>query len=156
MGTRQGDIDRLIRTRPSTNHHLVLVSDAGPWGYWRYRDLPKPGDSCGVVAPSLIPQKAGDRVTTTRRDAIHLARLRRSGDLPPVEVPPVEDEAIRDLRRAREDALRDLKTATPRLKALLLRHDRRDPGRAPWGPAHLRGLREVVCPTPAPQLVFQA
>ena len=65
------------------------------------------------------------------------------------------DEAIRDLRRAREEALRDLKTAKHRLKAFLLRHDIRDAGQAPWGPAHLRWLREVVCPTPAQHIVFQ-
>jgi transposase len=75
------------------------------------------------VAPSLIPKKAGDRVKTDRRDAVQLARLMRSGDLTPVYVPQVADEAIRDLSRAREDALRDLKTAKCRLKALLLRQD---------------------------------
>src|ERR671936_701586 len=79
----------------------------------------------------------------------------RSGDLSPVYVPKVEDEAIRDLSRAREDAVCDLKAAKFRLKAFLLRHDIRDTGRATWGPALLRGLSEVVCPTPAQQLVFQ-
>ena len=80
----------------------------------------------------------------------------RSGDLTPVYVPAVADEAIRDLSRAREDPLHDLKTATFRLKAFLLRHDIRYTGRATWGPAHLRWLSEVVCPTPAQQVVFQA
>src|SRR5215470_18535017 len=78
----------------------------------------------------------------------------RSGDLTPVYVPAVQDEAIRDLSRAREDTLPDLKTAKFRLKALLLRHDIRYTGRATWGPAPLRWLSEVVCPTPAQQLVF--
>jgi transposase len=108
-----------------------------------------------VVAPSLIPNKAGDRVKTHRRDAIQLARLRRSGELTPVDVPQVEDEAIRDLSRARDEARRDLKTAKPRLTAVLRRHEIRSTGRATWGPAHLRWLREVVCPTPAQQMVFQ-
>jgi transposase len=111
---------------------------------------------CGVVAPSLIPKKAGDRVQTDRRDAIQLARLMRSGDLSPVYVPKVEDEAIRDLTRAREDALRDLKSAQFRLKAFLLRQAIRYTGRATWGPAHLRRLSAVLCATPAPQSVFQA
>jgi len=111
---------------------------------------------CWVVAPSLIPKKAGDRVKTDRRDAVQLARLRRSGDLTPVDVPAVADEAMRDLSRAREDTLHDLKTAKLRLKALLLRHDIRYTGRATWGPAHLRWLSEVVCPTPAQPSVFQA
>jgi transposase len=108
-----------------------------------------------VVAPSLIPKKPGDRVKTDRRDAVQLARLARSGDLTVVYVPKVEDEAIRDLTRAREDTLRDLKSAKFRLKAFLLRHDIRYTGRATWGPAHLRWLSEVVCPTPAQQIVFQ-
>jgi transposase len=86
---------------------------------------------------------------------VQLARLMRSGDLTPVYVPTVEDEAIRDLTRAREDALRDLKSAKFRLKAFLLRQDIRYTGQATWGPAHLRWLSEVVCATPAQQLVFQ-
>jgi transposase len=79
----------------------------------------------------------------------------RSGDLTPVYVPTVEDDAIRDLSRAREDTLRDLKAAKSRLKAFLLRQDLRYTGTANWGPAYLRWLAEVVCPTPAPQIVFQ-
>src|SRR5215471_5453798 len=79
----------------------------------------------------------------------------RSGDLTPVYVPQVEDEAIRDLCRAREDVIRDLKTAKFRLKAFLLRHDIRYTGQASWNPAHLRWLSEVVCPTPAQQIVLQ-
>jgi transposase len=103
----------------------------------------------------LIPKKPGDRVKTDRRDARQLARLRRSGDLTPVSVPAVDAEAIRDLSRAREDTLRDLKAAKLRLKAFLLRHDIRYTGRANWSPAHLRWLSEVGCPTPAQQIVFQ-
>jgi transposase len=155
IGTRQCDIDKLIRQLQSKSPHLVFVYEAGPCGYWLYRYLTKKGQVCWVIAPSLIPKKPGDRVKTNRRDAIKLARLMRSGDLTPVYVPKVEDEAIRDLCRAREDAIRDLKAAKFRLKAFLLRHDIRYTGRATWGPAHLRWLSEVVCPTPAQQIVFQ-
>jgi transposase len=155
IGTRPCDIDRLIRKLQSKSPHLVCVYEAGPCGYGLYRYLTTRGYICWVVAPSLIPQKAGNRVKTDRRDAVQLARLMRSGDLTPVYVPTVEDEAIRDLSRAREDALRDLKTAKFRLKAFLLRQDIRYTGRATWGPAHLRWLAEVVCPTPAQQIVFQ-
>jgi transposase len=154
-GTRQCDIDKLIRQLQSKSKELVFVYEAGPCGYWLYRYLTKKGHVCWVVAPSLIPKKAGDRVKTNRRDAIQLARLMRSGDLTPVYVPQVEDEAIRDLRRAREDTIRDLKAAKFRLKAFLLRHDIRYTGQATWGPAHLRWLSEVVCATPAQQIVFQ-
>ena len=135
--------------------HLIFVYEAGPCGYWLYRYLTQKGYDCWVVAPSLIPKKAGDRVKTDRRDAVQLARLARSGDLTAVYVPKVEDEAIRDLTRAREDTISDLKDAKFRLKAFLLRHDIRYTGRANWGPAHLRWLSEVVCPTPAQHIVFQ-
>ena len=155
IGTRQGDIDQMIRKMQSKAKHLIFVYEAGPCGYWLYRYLMKKGYDCWVVAPSLIPKKPGDRVKTDRRDAVQLARLARSGDLTAVYVPKVEDEAIRDLTRAREDALSDLKDAKFRLKAFLLRQDIRYVGRANWGPAHLRWLSEVVCPTPAQQIVFQ-
>jgi transposase len=156
IGTRQADIDQLTRKLQSKAQHLVFVYEAGPCGYWLYRYLRKKGYDCWVVAPSLIPKKAGDRVKTDRRDAMHLARLMRSGDLTPVYVPNVADAAIRDLCRAREDASRDLKAAKFRLNAFWLRHDRRDTGRATWSPAHLRWLSEVVCPTPAQPMVLQA
>jgi transposase len=155
-GTRQCDIDQLIRQRQSTSKQLVFVYEAGPCGYWLSRSLPKKGHVCWVVAPSLIPKKPGDRVKTNRRDAITLARLMRSGDLTPVYVPQVEDEAMRDLCRARADALRALKAAKFQLTAFLLRHASRSTGRATWSPAHLRWLSEVVWPTPAQQIVFQA
>jgi transposase len=95
-------------------------------------------------------------VNTDRREAVPWARLMRSGELTPVDVPAVQAEAIRDLSRARADALHALKTAKVRLQAFLLRHDIRYTGRATWGPAHLRWLSEVVCPTPAQPIVFQA
>src|SRR6266511_3622960 len=155
IGTRQGDIDQLIRKMPSKAKHLIFVYEAGPCGYWLYRYFMKKGYGCWVVAPSLLPKKPGDRVKTDRRDALQLARLARSGDLTAVYVPTMEDEAIRDLTRAREEAISDLKDAKFRLKAFLLRHDIRYVVRANWGPAHLRWLSEVVCPTPAQQIVFQ-
>jgi transposase len=155
IGTRHCDLDKLIRNMQSKAKQLVFVYEAGPCGYWLYRYLRKKGYDCWVVAPSLIPKKAGDRVKTDRRDAVQLARLMRSGDLTPVYVPKEEDEAIRDLCRAREDAIRDLKAAKFRLKAFLLRQDIRYTGQANWGPAHLRWLSEVVCYTPAQQIVFQ-
>jgi transposase len=96
---------------------LVFVYEAGPCGSWLYRSPTNKGSVCWVVAPSLMPTKAGDRVTTTRRDATQLARLMRSRDLTPVSVPAVDNEAIHELSRAREATLRDLKAAKVRLKA---------------------------------------
>jgi transposase len=123
IGTRPCDIDHLVRTLQSKAKPLVFVYEAGPCGYWLSRDLTNKGHACWVVAPSRIPKTAGDRVTTDRRDAMQLARLVRSGDLTPGYVPTVEDEAMRDLSRAREDTIRDLKAAKFRLKAFLLRQD---------------------------------
>jgi transposase len=156
IGTRQCDIDPLIRKRHSKATHLVFLYEAGPCGYWLYRYLTKKDDDCWVVAPSLMPKKAGDRVTTDRRDAMPLARLARAGDLTVVSVPTVDEEAIRDLTRAREETLSDRKDAKFRLTAFLLRQDIRSTGRANGGPAHLRWLSEVVCPTPAQHIVFHA
>jgi transposase len=155
IGTRQCDIDQRIRKMQSKAKHLIFVSKADPCGSWLYRYLTTKGSDCWVVAPSLLPKKAGDCVKTDRRDAVQLARLARAGDLTAVYIPKVEAEAIRDLSRARADTIGDLKAAQCRLKAFLLRHDIRYTGRATWGPAHLRWLAEVVCPTPAQHIVFQ-
>jgi transposase len=123
IGTRQCAMDQRIRKRPSKAQHLLCIYEAGPCGYWLYRYLQQKDDACGVVAPSLMPKQAGARVKTDRRDAVQLARLARSGDLTPVDVPTVDDEAIRDLPRAREEVSSDLKEAKVRLKAFLLRQD---------------------------------
>jgi transposase len=104
----------------------------------------------------VLPQNPGERVTTNRRDASTLARLMRSGALPPVSVPQGEDEAIRDLCRARADAIHDRKAAQFRRKAFRLRQDMRYTGRATWGPAHRRWRSEVVWPTPAQHSGFHA
>jgi len=106
-----------------------------------------------VGAPSRLPENPGGRGKPDRRDAVPGARLARSGDLTAVSVPTVDDDAIRALTRAREDAIRDLKDAKWRLNACSLRPDTRYPGQAPWGAAHLRWRSEVVCPTPAQPLV---
>ena len=92
---------------------------------------------------------------TVRRDAITLARLMRSGDLTSIHVPGVEDEALRDLSRGRDNAMQDLKRSKRRLKSFLLRQDIRYAGRANWNAAHLRWLATVVCPTAPQQIVFQ-
>jgi transposase len=84
IGTRQCDIDQRIRKLQSKAKPLVFVYEAGPCGSWLYRYLTQKGYKCWVVAPSLIPKKAGDHVNTDRRDAVQLARLMRSGDLTPV------------------------------------------------------------------------
>ena len=155
IGTRQCDLDKLVRRLRSKAARLVFAYEAGPCGYVLYRYLTSKGIPCLVVAPSLIPKKAGDRVKTDRRDAVELARLLRSGDLTAIHVPSIEDEAMRDLSRAREAILSDLKSAKRRLKSFLLRLGMNYTGKATWNEAHLRYLARVVCPTPAQQIVFQ-
>jgi transposase len=155
IGTRRADIDKLVRRLQSKAAQLVFAYEAGPCGYVLHRYLTCKGLDCQVVAPSLIPKRPGDRVKNDRRDALELARLLRSGDLTPVYVPSVEDEAIRDLCRARDAARVTLKAAKLRLKSFLLRLGLNYVGRADWNDAHKRYLAKVVCPTPAQQIVFQ-
>lgn len=124
---------------------LRVCYEAGPCGFTLQRQLAALGVACEVIAPSLIPTKAGDRVKTDRRDALHLARCYRAGDLTPVTVPSVAQEALRDLLRAREAAKQDQLRARHRLSKFLLRHGRRRPaGMAAWHSRHdawLRGQR---------------
>lgn len=155
IGSRQSDIDQLLRRLQGKAATLRVAYEAGPCGYGLYRYLTAKGVACQVVAPSLIPRKAGDKVKTDRRDAVTLARLLRSGDLTAVYVPSVDDEAIRDLCRARDAARLTMKNAKLRLKAFLLRLGLHYVGRADWNAAHRRYLAKVVCPTPAQQIVFQ-
>jgi transposase len=108
-----------------------------------------------VAAPSLIPKKPGERIKTNRRDAIKLARSHRAGELTPVHVPDARDEAIRDLCRARTDAVRDQRRSRQQLKALLLRLGYNYSARSSWSQGHLRYLRELEMAHPAQKLVLE-
>jgi transposase len=122
---------------------LIIVYEAGPCGYALARELLNAGYRCEVVAPTKVPRRAGERVKTDRRDALMLAGLARAGELTPVRVPDERDEAMRDLSRARIDAVRARLKARQQLKALLLRHGRRYCGKSSWTAAHERYLAEV-------------
>jgi transposase len=115
--------------------------EAGPTGFGLHRDLTAAGIDCIVVAPSLVPMKAGDRVKTDRRDAAKLARFLRSGDLTEVHVPDAATEAMRDLERARDAAKRAERAARHQLGKFLLRHGRRWPGKTAWTACHLEWIR---------------
>jgi transposase len=138
-----------------SNATLHFVYEAGPCGYWVYRLLTSLGHCCFVVAPSLIPKKPGDKIKTDKRDAIKLTRLLKNCDLEPIYVPEPEDEAIRDLSRARERAMNDLCDAKYQLKALLLRNHINYDGKANWSLKHMRWLTDMVLPFPAQQIVLQ-
>jgi transposase len=155
VGTRDADIAQMVRRLLSKGKELAFAYEAGPCGYTLYRYLSGRGHRCQVVAPSLIPKRPGDKVKTDRRDAVELARLLRSGDLTAVYVPTVEDEALRDLCRARDAARKGQRDAKLRLKSFLLRLGMQYLGRASWNDAHKRYLAKVVCPTSAQQIVFQ-
>ena len=121
---------------------LNVCYEAGPTGFGLCRSLRQAGISCIVVAPSLVPGKAGDRVKTDRRDACKLAHFLRSGDLTEVHVPEEAVEAIRDLERARDDAKCAERVARHQLSKFLLRHDRRfDEGTA-WTKKHMDWVRK--------------
>ena len=124
---------------------LRVCYEAGPCGYALYWQLTKMGVQCEVVAPTLVPVKAGDRVKTDRRDARKLARSYRSGDLTPVWVPDAAHEALRDLVRAREAAKRDQLRARHRLSKFLLRHGRRPPEKVKrWTQRYLEWIKQSV------------
>lgn len=125
---------------------LKACYEAGPTGYVLYWQLTGLGVPCEVVAPSLVPVKAGDRVKTDRRDAAKLARSYRAGDLTPVWVPDAAHEALRDLVRTREDARQDQHRARHRLSKFLLRHGLRPPEdvKKSWTQKYLTWIKEQV------------
>jgi len=155
IGTRKRDVDAMVRRLQSKAPNLVFAYEAGPSGYGLHRHLTSKGYECLVVAPSLMPKRPGDRVKNDRRDAMQLARLLRSGDLTTVYVPAVEDEAIRDLCRARDATRVSLRSAKLRLKSFLLKLGLSYTGRASWNDAHRRYLAKVACPTASQQIVYQ-
>jgi transposase len=123
---------------------LRACYEAGPTGYVLYWQMTELGVACEVVAPTLIPVKAGDRVKTDRRDAVKLARCYRAGELTAVWVPDAEHEALRDLVRAREAAKKDQLRARHRLGKCLLRHGRRPPaGVKAWTERYLGWVNTV-------------
>jgi transposase len=129
--------------------------ETGPCGFGIARRLKQLGVECAVVAPSLTPTRAGDRLKTDRRDARKLARLLRAGELTAIYIPEPTDEAIRDLCRARSDAVDDRRRSRHRLKAFLLRHGYRYQGKSAWSAAHERYLRELVLPHPAMKVILE-
>ena len=137
--------------RPS----LSFCYEAGPCGYGIHRQLIALHHDCQVIAPSLIPKKAGDRIKTDRRDALMLARLHRAHELTPVWIPDGEHEALRDLTRARGDMKDAERRARQRLLAFLLRHGQRYDGKSNWTKAHARWLETVKFEHPTQQIVLQ-
>lgn len=133
---------------------MRVVYEAGPCGYGLARQLRSRGIGCEVVAAGKMARRPAERIKTDRRDALTLARLARSGDLVTVRVPDERDEAMRDLSRTREDAVRARLKARQQLKALLLRHGHRYSGKSSWTQAHERYLASVSFAYPAQDIAF--
>lgn len=146
---------KLVRQLRKGEANLTFCYEAGPCGYGIHRQLTELGWDCQVVAPSLIPKKAGDRVKTDRRDSMMLARLHRAGELTAVWVPDDAQEGLRDLTRAREDMKGLQLKAKQRLSAFLLRYGKSYGGKSNWTQAHFRWLETVKFTQPVQQIVFQ-
>jgi len=135
---------------------VAVTYEAGPTGFGLYRALQDAGIRCVVAAPSKLQRPAGDRVKTDAKDAIHLARLLRLDEVTPVAIPTVDQEAARDLVRAREDARGDLMRARHRLSKLLLRHGIVYSGGRAWTGIHDAWLRRQRFSSPAVQLAYES
>ena len=148
IGKTAHDVGKLIkllgRVGPAEGLHLVY--EAGPTGYGLQRALSAAGYTCEVIAPSQMPRRAGDRIKTDGRDCI--------GQLRAVWLPEVADEAIRDLSRAREDAVNSRTQARHQLKGFLLRHDLRFAGKTSWTKAHHAWLGSLSFDAQAAQTAF--
>lgn len=149
------EIKKLIKRLSPDGEVMNFCYEAGGCGYEVYYQLKKLGQECDVVAPSLIPRKAGTRIKTDRRDAMMLAKLHSSGDLTAVWVPDKEQEAMRDLSRAREDMMQMQTKARQRLGAFLLRHGKIFEGKSRWTQAHWRWMETITFETAMQQIVLQ-
>jgi transposase len=147
---------KLVRKLAAKYQRLTFCYEAGPTGYGLHRQIKSLGHECVVVAPSLIPKRPGARVKTNRRDAVGLARLLRANELTAVWVPDVRHEAMRDLTRARETAMLDLRSKRQQVSALLLRQGRSYPeNKKTWSKAHMSWLASQKFDHPEQRLVFE-
>lgn len=157
IGGQHDDVLRLIKKLSAVHPgaSLKFCYEAGPRGYPLCRFIRRHGAECIIVAPSKVPRQPGDRVKTDRRDADQLARLLRAGELTGIYVPEPQDEAVRDLIRARYQVQKQQHRARQQLKMFLLRQNIRYAGTKPWTAAHLRFLATVKLPFAEQQFVFQ-
>lgn len=146
---------RIMEKHQLAKEEVALCYEAGPTGFVLVRRLRELGYECEVVAPSLIPVRASDRIKTDRRDARKLAGLFRAGQLTFVHVPDVADEVIRDVCRARTDAVDVQTRSRQQLSALLLRNGYHYTGQSTWTEPHMRYLRELVLPDRAQKIVLE-
>ncbi len=156
IGNIADDVAKLLKVlaRYGEARGVEVVYEAGPTGYGLQSALARRGYQAQVIAPSLIPKRAGDRVKTDRRDSLRLAELARAGELRAVRIPDPADEAIRDLARAREDAVNTRTQMRQQLKGFLLRHDVRYSGRSSWSKTYYRWLATLSFGASGAQTAF--
>jgi len=156
VGKIAHDVGKLTKllSRLGPPEQLHLVYEAGPTGYGLQRSLSARGILCEVIAPAQVPRRAGDRVKTDGRDCIQLAECSRAGQLRAVWIPDPGDEAIRDLSRAREDAVNSRTQARHQLKGFLLRHGLRFVGKTSWSKAYYAWLGSLSFDTQPAQTAF--
>jgi transposase len=157
LGGQHDDVLKLLKKLSAAHPGLALKCcyEAGPRGYPLCRFVRQHGAECIIVSPSKVPRQPGDRVKTDRRDADQLARLFRAGELTGIYVPDPQDEAVRDLIRARYQVQKQQHRARQQLKMFLLRQNIRYAGTKPWTAAHLGFLATVKLPFGEQQFVFQ-
>ncbi len=155
IGNDMDQLMKVFRKFISQGYELRCTYEAGCCGYHIYRFLTGNGVQCEVVAPSKIPRKSGDRLKNDKRDSMTLARLHRAGELTKVYVPNEEDEALRDLVRARADAQNAHKRAKQQLAAFLLRYHIVFHGKSRWSKAYFNWLATLSMPHPAQQITLQ-
>jgi len=148
-------LQKLLKTFKLSKEEVAIVYEAGPSGFVLARRLHQLNYDCILVGPSEVPSKAGDRVKTDKRDARKLARLLRAGELTAIHIPEAQDEAVRDLCRARTDASQALARAKQQLGMFLLRNGFRYEGKTNWTQAHMNYLRKLRMPHAAQQLVVE-
>src|ERR1700692_101517 len=147
---------KLVRKLAGKYERLTFCYEAGPTGYGLHRQIKGLGFECAVVAPSLIPKRRGDKVKTNRRDALSLAKLLRADELTAVWVPDGGHEAMRDLTRARETAMLDLRTKRQHVSAFLLRLGRPyAESRKTWTKAHVSWIASQTLEHPQQRLVLE-
>jgi len=134
---------------------LKVCYEAGPTGFVLARRLIQLGLECVVMAPTKSTRKPNEKIKTDKRDAMKIAREFRNGDITEVRIPPSNDQAIRDVARARTDASGDLTRAKQRIKSFLLCNGHRYSGSATWGGPHMNYLRGLTLQNPAQQIVLE-
>ena len=154
IGSDAAAVRSFVRKLERPGARLRFCCEAGPTGYGLQRLIEQPGHECAVIAPSPIPRRPGERVKTNRRDAVKLARLFRAGELTEIWTPDEAHEAMRDLVRAREAAVKDRTRKRQEVRSFLLHHGKFYPGKQAWCTKYFKWLHELTFGWPVHKVVL--